>query len=67
MIIRAKDDERHEYAVLMRVEFPRQLHRITRVPHPLEATIGGSIRAPAGHAGDVELSIAGMEASPVHA
>src|SRR5262249_56394839 len=32
----------------------------------VEATIRRSIRAPPGHPGDVELSIPGMEASPVH-
>ena len=52
---------RHQHAILDRVAGEGKLDRLTGVAHPLEAAVAGGVRSPARHAGDVELTVPGVE------
>ena len=51
----------------MGVERGRKLDRAAGVAHALEAAVGRRVGAPAGHPGDVELTVLGIEPPAVHA
>ena len=59
--------EGQQDAVLVGVKRGRKLDRLARVAHALKAAVGRRVRAPAGHPGDVELAVLGVEPAAVHA
>ena len=59
--------KRQQHAVFVGVEGDRKLDRPARVTHALKAAVGRGIGAPAGHPGDIELAVLGIEPASVSA